>query len=306
MKENSFKLSLLGLLTIATLGNTSTNETSVFDKKMILTQKKMISANKNFEINDISISNKKKIDNKWSMYVFDLDLKNKKFNRDFHSPMIIFTDGKYQTNSLMDINTGERLETVENNKIQKERQIKTKAKVAEFKKNFKLNTKYYDEKHLILGKINAKNKVIIISDPLCVACIGMFPKLYNDLKNREDFALFYYHFPLKNLHPTAITIVKAMELASKQGIKNIEKKVYEANFDKLYDVYSNKNQKLALNSFNKVIGTTYILDDLKNISVDNDMKIAAEVKLRGTPTILLNGSLYKARERLFEKLESRK
>ncbi|WP_457748560.1 DsbA family protein [Sulfurimonas sp.] len=276
-----------------------------FDKKMIDAEKKMISANKRFAVDNIIIQKKKKIDNRWTMYVFNLHIQDKKTKQKTTSPMIIFTDGIYQTNSLMNLKTGKRYETDEKIRLEKERRAAKKREREQFEKSFVLNKKYYNKEHLIAGSMNAKNKIIMISDPLCVACIGAFPAIYNAVKNNKDFALFYYHFPLQGLHPTAMTISKAMEYAKEHGQKDVVKRVLFANLGKKYDVYKERDPKTALRAFNEVIGTDYTLAEIKDISIQDDMKIGQDVKLRGTPTIIFNGKLYKARENLSKALEKK-
>ncbi len=168
-------------------------------------------------------------------------------------------------------------------------------------KKFTLNPKYYNKEHLLLGYLNAKNKVLVISDPLCIACIKTFPPIYNGIEKAiqdgKSIALFYYHYPLK-MHPTAPTIAKAIKLATKNGYKDVVKKILFSNFDEEYDVYKSKDNKNALKEFNKIIGTKYTLDDLKNISLTDGVEIAKSVKLNGTPTILVNGKLYNSRQKL--------
>jgi protein-disulfide isomerase len=274
---------------------------TTFDKKMINVEKKMITGNRRFSVNNIVIEKKKQIDKKWTMYVFGLYIKDNKTNQKRVSPMIIFTDGTYQTNSLMNLNTGKRYETKEKFRLKKEREIEKNNKRKQFEKTFVLNKKYYNKKHLIAGSMNAKNKIIMISDPLCIACVGTFPPIYNMVKHNSDkYALFYYHFPLQSLHPTAMIVSKAMEYAKENGIKDVVKKIMFANLDKKYNVYKERNPKVALKAFNEIMGTQYKLSDLKNISIENDMKIGKDVQLKGTPTIIFNGELYNSRKKLAE------
>jgi hypothetical protein len=292
------KAILISVAASAVFSSVSAAKLTEFDKKMIAVEKKMISANKRFSVDKILIDKKKKIDNRWTMYVFSLNISDKQTNQKSKAPMIIFTDGVYQTNSLMNIKTGKRYETDEKIRLEGERREAKNKEREKFEKSFVLDKSYYNKKHLIAGSMDAKNKIVMISDPLCVACIGSFPSIYNEVKKRKDFALFYYHFPLQRLHPTAMTISKAMELAKEQGIKDIEKKVLFADLSKIYDVYKERDPKVALKAFNKVVGTNYTLDDIKDISIKEDMKIASDIHLQGTPTIIFNGELYKSREKL--------
>lgn len=295
---------LLGT-TVCSAGTTTTTEANAFDTKMIEVQKKMISSNPNFSVDDVRIIKKKKIDEKWQMYSFDISLTERQNNKKFSTPMVIFTDGKYETNSLVNIDTGVRYETAEIKRLKELGQSESAKKQNVFEKSFVLDNKYYNEEHLISGALDAKNKVVIISDPLCIACIGTFPPIYKQLKERKDYAFFYYHFPLKRLHPTSETIAKAMVLAKKSGVNEIELKVYEANFDKLYDVYKNKDNKFALSVFNKNFGTNFTMNDINKVSISEDAKIADDVHLKGTPTVIFNGSLLNSRSRLIKSLEQK-
>lgn len=271
---------------------------SGFDKKMIKVEKKMVSSNKRFNVNRVAIDKKKKIDKRWTMYVFRLDIQDTVTKQKSSAPMIIFTDGIYQTNSLMNIKTGKRYETEEKIRLRNKKDKARRAERTKFEKSFVLNKQYYNKQHLIAGSMDAKNKIIMISDPLCVACIGSFPAIYNAVKSKKDYALFYYHFPLQRLHPTAMTISKAMEYAKEHGIKDVVKKVMFADLGKSYDVYKERDPKRALKAFNKIMGTNYTLEQIKDISINNDMKIGKDVHLQGTPTIIFNGELYKSREKL--------
>jgi hypothetical protein len=301
MKKKLLVVACLSLLGISSC--LASSELSNFDKKMIDVQKKMIAQNKNFKVESVKILRKKDIDDKWKMYTFDIALTNLREKKKFNTPMIIFTDGKYETNSLMNIDTGIRYEREEKARLNEASKSEADVEREAFEKSFTLDEKYYDKEHLIVGSIDAKNKVVIVSDPLCVACIRSFPAMYNSIKNKSDFALFYYHFPLKRLHPTAETISIAMKLAKNDGIKDVEVKVYEANFENFYDVYKTKDKQLALDSFNKIFKTSYTISDISNSSVDEDIKIGGVIRLTGTPSVIFNGSIYKSRAKLAEAMK---
>ncbi|WP_294965634.1 thioredoxin domain-containing protein [Sulfurimonas sp.] len=276
----------------------STSSQSKLDEKMIEVQKKMITANKNYSIKSIEIINKKAVDDKWKMYTFDISLIDNRNKKPLKTPMVVFTDGKYETNSLMNMETGIRFETQEKIRLQNIKKRADKLTIKTFEKSFKLDDKYYNKEHLISGELNAKNKVVIISDPLCIACINMFPSVYKSLKSKKDVAVFYYHYPLKMLHPTAETVSKAMMLAKQDGIKDIELKVYKANFNKLFDVYKMKDNQVALDTFNTTFKTNYSISDINNHSVDLDMEIGKDIRLKGTPSVVFNGEIYEARKKL--------
>jgi|GEM_PF-782207 len=295
-------LSGCGALTNVEPAKKEVVNTKAFDARMIKIQHDMVSKNKNFSVDNITIIKKKKIDDIWKMYTFNLKITDVKTKGKFQTPMIIFTDGKYETNSLTNMATGERYEVIEQQRMKRESKSTQEVQRDAFEKNFTLNSKWYDSEHLLLGKANAKNKVVFISDPLCIACIGSFPRIYDSLKGKKDFALYYYHYPLKGLHPTAEIVSKAMTKAKQDGIRDVELRVYKANLDNYYDVYKIKDNNVALKNFNKIFKTNYKVSDLVSISVSEDMKIGQEVKLRGTPTVVFNGKLKDSRQRLTEAL----
>ena len=83
-----------------------------------------------------------------------------------------------------------------------------------------------------------------------------------------------------------------MELGKEKGIKDIELKVYEADWDEHFDSKESDNKKILL-GFNKVFKTSFTEDDISSIdlldSMENDMKMGEEVMVQGTPTIFVNG-----------------
>ncbi len=185
--------------------------------------------------------------------------------------------------------------------------INTKSLEREFlNKPFSFNDKYYDKKRLLFGNANAKNKLIIFSDPLCKACIQVLPPLLNSLKAIKDVAVYYYDFPL-SMHPTARTIIAATNIAHKQGKKNIHIDVYSADFGKLYkeageDVYKTKSSGKALKIFNKHFGTKITMKQVLSKENMNYIKDGYDAgianKLEGTPHMIFNGEIDSEKRKL--------
>ena len=72
--------------------------------------------------------------------------------------------------------------------------------------NPNLNEKYYDKSKLIAGNPNAKDKIVLFSDPLCPFCIDFAPDVINYVnKNSNKIALYYYSFPLSS-HPASTRV----------------------------------------------------------------------------------------------------
>lgn len=182
-------------------------------------------------------------------------------------------------------------------KLQNESKRKQQLQKDKFKKSFILDKKYYNKEHLVFGSLNMKNSIVVISDPLCSACIDRVPKIFKMAKKKGNIAVYSYDFPLQ-MHPTAPTVVKLIKLAKKDLGEDIGIRVLSENFGNSFDVYKEKDNTLALKVFNEKFQTNYSIADLKNINIDDGFKIANDVKLQGTPTIVVNGSIFESDAKL--------
>jgi protein-disulfide isomerase len=256
-------------------GNSMNESAAMSDENIIKFEKKRISLTTSLDVKNISIFHRQKLEvGGWNVYVLSLDLKNEQ--KEFETKDILFSDGKTITTELFDPKTS--------------RSYKDKIEV-------KLPDSIYDDTHLIAGNKDAKHKAVLFSDPLCPYCIEYVPKLIDFVKNNPDtVALYYYHFPLVNIHPTSMIISQGMIKLHMQGkIDSIETKTYRANFDS-----TEQNSQKVLDTFNKALNTTLTMQDINEKQVvdmlQNDMKIASDSLISGTPTIYIDGKLDKTRE----------
>lgn len=226
------------------------NESYAFEKVVIL---------KKEEMKDIS---------GWMVYFVRIDLKlTKQEGKKISVNDIIFTNGKILSKDFSDVNSGKSI-----------------------KGSFSLDvdSSAYTKEHLLAGNFNAPHKLVVFSDPLCPFCMDFIPEVIMDVeKNPETFALFYYHFPL-NMHPAAPTLVKAMLLAEKQGDKEIVKKVYKEFFD-----IKESDEKVILDIFNKALNKNFTVEQINQATIlqqmNNDLELANNLMVNGTPTIYLDG-----------------
>jgi len=264
MKKVSKVLTLAVLLTSSLFANVS-------DDNVIKFEKKRISQNPNLEVKNITINTKKELPVKgWFGYVLDVEAKID--DKIINAKDIIFSDGRYISLDLLDSTNGKSLKDLVSPS---------------------LSSKYYDKSKLIAGNHNAKDKIVIFSDPLCPFCMDYVPDVIKHVnKNKDSIALYYYHFPLLRIHPAAGPLSKLMDLAKQKGIKDIELKVYKANWDDYFDS-KEKDEKKIINGFNKEFKTSFTQDDLSSIEllelIENDMKMGEDVMVQGTPTIFVNG-----------------
>jgi len=264
-------LSITKVLMMGTLLVSSSMFANSIDDKVIKFEKNRFSKNKRIEIKNVSINTKKELSIEgWSGYIIDIDAVMA--GNPIKAKDIVFSNGKTIAPELFDINSGASL---------KDMMTPT------------LDSKYHDKSKLIFGNHNAKDKIVVFSDPLCPFCMDYMPDVINHVKkNSKDIALYYYHFPLVQLHPAAKTLVRLMNVAKEKGIKDIELKVYKIDWDKHFSE-KEKDPKKIIDGFNKEFNTSITFADINNKKMNDeilhDIKMGEEVMVQGTPTIFING-----------------
>ncbi len=242
------------------------------DNKVINFEKQRLLSKKGLTLNKVSIETKKKLPLVgWYGYVLDIQA-NVPGRGIVSGRDMLFSNGIVIAPELISIKNGSSFKSLLEPKV---------------------TAIYYKKDHLIAGNANAKNKVVIFSDPLCPYCKITVPGMIKKAQaNPDKIALYYYHFPLLSIHPASDAISKAMLVAKKEGVKNIELKVYAANFEKYFPV-SEKNQQKILDGVNKALKTNITLKDISNVNlgkeIQSDVKMGDAVMVRGTPTIFVNG-----------------
>lgn len=273
-------MSLMSKLSITTLLLVSSLYSDVSDKLVLDFEKARVSKGTKLNVKDVSIFVKQKTELKdWYGYVFNIKAE---FNgKPVDVKDVVFSNGKIVATDLFDMKTGQSF----------------KDDIAP-----KITEKYYDETHLIAGNMNAKNTLVIFSDPLCPFCIDYVPEVIKTVKkNPNDLRLFYYHFPLEQIHPAALTIARAMTaLRGTVYDKDLELAIYEADFEK-YFTEQEKNEKKILDAINKVLKTKLEIKDIQNPKVNaelaKDIKGGEDLMVPGTPTIYVNGELDRTKKK---------
>jgi len=193
----------------------------------------------------------------------------------------IFTNGQFVTRDLLDINSAM---SIKDNFI------------PEFKDEF------YSDINIIAGKKGAPNKIAIFSDPLCPHCNRLMPEVIDFVKKHpEQFVLYYYHFIL-NPKSNSTTIVKAGLVAKKQGIKNVDKRIYQERLSVV-----KADESLILSRVNALLGTNIKLEELNQKSIlkqlENDMKVVSALGLNSAPMLFINGKIDPTKEAFKELLK---
>ncbi|HOI83578.1 MAG TPA: thioredoxin domain-containing protein [Campylobacterales bacterium] len=167
---------------------------------------------------------------------------------------------------------------------------------------------YYDNEHLVAGNKNAKNKVLVFSDPLCPFCRDMVPDIIAaGVKNPSKLAVYHYSFPLLSIHPSSEHIVKA-EISQRANIKN------KAEFlTKLYgtEVAPNETDETKVAAkLSAELGLKIQKSDMDKKDVqkeyDEEQQRAFRLLVRGTPTIFINGELDQTKTKIQQLLKEMK
>lgn len=151
------------------------------------------------------------------------------------------------------------------------------------------NETFYTKSNRISGEPNASHKVAIFSDPLCPFCRRYVPEAVAYMsKYPKTFAVYYYHLPLASLHPAAVTLTKAAIAAEQNGTDNAVLKLYKVDINA-----SEKDEQKILNAFNKALGSSIDINDIRKASVvkqfEFDQKAAQSMMVSGTPTVFFDG-----------------
>jgi len=248
------------------------------DDVVVEFEKKRVAQNPNVKVNSITVNTKKELAvGGWYGYILDVQANVQ--GKDINAKDIIFSDGKFVAPDLIDMKTGKSMKD---------------------SVNPNLSEKYYDKSKLIAGNPNAKDKLVLFSDPLCPFCIDFAPDVINYVnKNSSKIALYYYNFPLQS-HPASTPLVKIIEVAKQKGLKDVELKVYQTKWEQYFDVKSTDEKKI-LEAFNKEFKTDIKLEEISAKTVNDDLQkdisMGEEALVQGTPTIFVNGEKDSSRQK---------
>ena len=230
--------------------------------------KEQFSGNKGLSSIDVKVVEVMKLDRLkgWDAFIVSVEANMKQQNKSkkVKQRMIWFSNGDAVTRDLIDLQTGESF-------------------VDLVKPEFK--PEYYKKENLIYGNVNAKHKVAIFSDPLCPFCRSFVPAAIEKMKKRPDtFAIYYYHFPLERIHPSAVPLVQAAVAAELKGAKDVVLNLYKVEVDP-----REKNIQKILSAFNKTMKTNIKVADLSKrevlLHLNSDMDVAENLMVGGTPTL---------------------
>ncbi len=241
------------------------------DSTVVDFEKKRVAQNPNVKVKDVKVNTKKDLPLAgWNGYILDVEAIVQE--KSLKVKDILFSNGDYIALDLIDAKTGKSLKDLVTPN---------------------LTSNYYDKTKLIAGNHNAKDKIVVFSDLLCPFCMEYIPEVINYVnKNSDSIALYYYAFPLVQIHPASEALSKIIEVAKNKGVKDIELKAYKTDWETYFSPKENDEKKI-LEAFNKELKTNIKLEEIAskdiNEKLSKDMSMGEEVMVTGTPTIFVNG-----------------
>ena len=270
MKQLMLKSLMLILLSSGAVYAKSSDDS--VKKDVVDFVKRAINVNPKFKLKDVRVAKSKPIDQikGWKVYFLDIDLeiKDKKHTKTtVHDK--VFSNGEYLVRDFIALANKSSLK----DKIVPDITDKS----------------FYKKDRLLYGNANAPHKIVAFSDPLCPFCQDYMPKLIKAVKAHPDkIALYYYHFPLQMLHKASPTVIKAILVAEKRGMKDVVEKVYAKKFE-----MDTSDEDKILKEFNKAMGTKITKKDINAqdilVHYSSDIESGGKLMISGTPTIYVDG-----------------
>ncbi|MBD3838880.1 MAG: thioredoxin domain-containing protein [Epsilonproteobacteria bacterium] len=264
----------LSLLLLATLSiNASTSQSEVVDYI-----KNNLVKNSRVKVDKVEVIEKQAIKDGWEVYFVNIHATVQEDANIFDKKVVtetLFVKDGMATNMLLDMKTGDN-----------------------YKESIrpKLKGDIYSDKHLLAGDKNAEHKVAVFSDPQCPFCQEIVPELYETVKkNPKKIALYYYHLPLKSIHPVSLTITKVMLLEQAKGNMDGVIKLYNLQISP-----EETDETKILAEIKKQFGMSYTVAQINEKKIldaqKEDEEIATKSMISGTPTIYIDGKWDKTRE----------
>jgi len=264
------------LLTSTLIATIALNANNVPDNKLLVKYvKRNIVKNPQVRVNGVTLI-ETKTDKRipgWTVLLTTMDLIYQK--KEIHAPEIMFVKDGLITGHLVDLKSG------------RDYRNEIKPTVPE---------KMYDDAHLLYGNKDAKHKVLVFSDPMCPFCQEVVPEIMKAAKENPDkIALYYYHLPLKRIHPVSPILTRIMHAAQKEGKMDVVEKMYslkinprETNATKILPLVK---KHTGYSMTEKQLNDQALKDALK---ADEDA--AGRMMVSGTPTVYIDGKWDKMRD----------
>jgi thiol-disulfide isomerase/thioredoxin len=264
------------LLTSTLIATIALSANNIPDNKQLVKYvKRNIVKNPQVKVNGVTLIEKKTHKDLpgWDILLTTMDLTYQK--KDIHVPETMFIKDGLITGHLVNIKTG------------RDYRNEIKPTVPE---------SMYDDAHLLFGNKDAGHKIIVFSDPMCPFCQEVVPEIMKAAKEHPDkIALYYYHLPLRRIHPVSETLTRIMHAAQKEGKNDVVEKMYSLKINPrerdIKKILPAVKKQIGYDITEKEVNAKEVKDALK---ADEDA--AGRMMVSGTPTVYIDGQWDKMRD----------
>jgi predicted DsbA family dithiol-disulfide isomerase len=245
------------------------------NKQLIKYVKRNIVKNPRVKVNGVTVIEKKTHKDLpgWDILLTTMDLMYQK--KEIHAPEMMFVKDGLITGHLVNLKTG------------RDYRNEIKPTVPE---------SMYNSEHLLFGNKDAKHKILIFSDPMCPFCQEVVPEIFKAAKEHPDkIAVYYYHLPLRRIHPVSAPLTRIMHVAQKEGKIDVVEKIYslkiglrETDIKKILPVVK---KDIGYDITEEKVNAKEVTEALK---ADEDA--AGRMMVSGTPTVYIDGKWDKMRD----------
>ena len=213
----------------------------------------------------------------WNILLTTMDLEYQK--KDIHAPETMFVKDGLITGHLINLKTGD-----------------------DYRNSIKPSVpdSLYNDAHLLFGNKDAAHKVLIFSDPQCPFCQSAVPPIFKAAKeNPTKLAIYYYHLPLRNIHPVSGILTRIMHVAQEEGKLDVVEKMYSLKINP-----KETDMTKVLAAVQKHAGYSISAEKLEKKEVKDaikaDEETAGRMMVSGTPTIYIDGTWDQSRTKYKE------
>ena len=264
------------LLTSTLIATIALSANNIPDNKQLLKYvKRNIVRNPQVTVKGVTVIEKKTHKDLpgWDILLTTMDLTYQK--KEIHAPEMMFIKDGLITGHLVNLKTG------------RDYRNEIKPTVPE---------SMYNSEHLLFGNKDAEHKILIFSDPMCPFCQEVVPEIFKAAKEHPDkIAVYYYHLPLRRIHPVSGPLTRIMHVAQKEGKIDVVEKIYSLKIDlretDIKKILPVVKKDIGYDITEEKVNAKEVTDALK---ADEDA--AGRMMVNGTPTVYIDGQWDKMRD----------
>lgn len=164
----------------------------------------------------------------------------------------------------------------------------------------------YKPEQLLIGKPeHCRMRVSVFTDYQCKYCQTFVPDLLKEIEKDPEMCLYYIDFPLEKIHKRAKYIAKMAHAYLLMTGERVPDSIYQKDFkddDARINQWFEKlleRKDVSITEFYKKVSSPEVTE-----KIDSDMELAKTLKVRGTPSIFIDGHPVQPMMETFKKVKT--